>query len=171
MKRQKGPDLVQRFWLNDQEWFQISPRSFVIFFVSCVALATFSGGALNPEGSFADIGSHISKATIFYVTMAFTIASTGHTAAEDSPELMFVPLRYSFPEWKSIAKAMITTMLVHAYIVFVAPADPFMKFVTPLACILIAPMLVTGISKPFGPQQTTKQHGNRHRGENNKRYF
>ena len=153
IKRQKGPDLVERFWLNDQEWFQISPRSFVIFFVSCIALATFSGGALNPEGSFANIGSHISKATMFYVTMVFTFVSTGHTAAEDSPELMFVPLRYSFPEWKSIAKAMITTMLVHSYIVFVAPADPFMNFVTPLACIVMAPMLVTGISKPLDPRR------------------
>ena len=160
-KRQKGPDLVERFWLNDQEWFQISPRSFVVFFVSCIALATFSGGALNPEGSFANIGSHISKATIFYVTMAFTFVSTGHTAAEDSPELMFVPLRYSFPEWKSIAKAMITTVLVHTYIVFVAPADPFMNFVTPLACIVMAPMLVTGISKPLDPrrQQSSTETG------------
>ena len=153
IKRQKGPDLVERFWLNDQEWFQISPRRFVIFFVSCIALATFSGGALNPEGSFANIGSHISKTTIFYVTMAFTFVSTGHTAAEDSPELMFVPLRHSFPEWKTIAKAIITTMLLHTYIVFVAPADQVITFVTPLACILMAPILVTGISKPLDPRR------------------
>ena len=161
IKRQKGVDLVERFWLNDQEWFQISPRSFVIFFVSCIALASFSGGALNPEGSFANIGNHVSTATIFYVTMAFTLISTGHTAAEDSPELMFVPLRHSFPGWKTIAKAIITTMLVHTYIIFVAPADPILTSVTPLACIIIAPMLVAGISKPLDPrrQQASTETG------------
>lgn len=155
--RQKGPDLVERFWLNDQEWFQISPRSFVVFFISCLALALFSGGALNSEGSFANIGSRISKITIFYVTMAFTFVSTGHTTAEDSPELMFVALRHSFPEWKTIAKALITTLLIHTYIAFVAAADPFMTFVTPLTCIVMAPMLITGISKPLDPG---RQHGN-----------
>ena len=153
IKQQKGPDLVERFWLNEQEWFQISPRSFVILFVSSIALALFSGGALNPEGTFANIGSHISKATIFYVTIAFTLVSTGHTAAEDSPELMFVPLRHSFPEWKTIAKAIITTMLVHTYIIFVTPADPILTFFTPLACIVTAPMLLTGISKPLDPRR------------------
>ena len=153
MKRQKGPDLVERFWLNDREWFQISPRSFVIFLVSCIALASFSGGALNPEGSFADIGGHMSKATVFYVTMAFTFVSTGHTAAEGSPELMFIPLRHSFPEWKTIAKAIIITTMVHTYIVLVAPADPVITFVTPFACIIVAPWLVTGISKPLNPRR------------------
>ena len=161
MKRQKGPDLVERFWLNDREWFQISPRSFVIFFVSCIALASFSGGALNPEGSFANIGSHISKAILFYVTMAFTFVSTGHTAAEDSPELMFVPLRHVFPEWKTIAKTIITTMLIHTYIVLLAPADVVITFVTPLPCMIVAPLLVTGISKPLDPR---RQQGSTERG-------
>ena len=85
--------------------------------------------------------------------MAFTFVSTGHTAAEDSPELMFVPLRHGFPEWKTIAKAIITTMLVHVYIVFVAPADPVIIVVTPLACITMAPLLVAGISKPLDPRR------------------
>ena len=93
--------------------------------------------------------------------MAFTFVSTGHTTAEDSPELMFVPLRHSFPEWKMIAKAMITTMLIHIYIAFVAPADLFMTFVTPLACTVMAPMLVTGISKPLDPG---RQQGNQETG-------
>ena len=135
----------------------MSPRSFVIFFVACIALASFSGGALNSVGSFANIGSYILNISLFYVTMAFTFVSTGHTAAEDSPELMFDPLRHSFPQWKTIAKAIATTMLVHTYVIFVAPADPVITFVSPLACIITAPMLVTGISKPLDRR---RQQGN-----------
>ena len=48
---------------------------------------------------------------------------------------------------------MLTTMLIHTYIAFVAPADPFITFVTPLACIVMAPMLVTGVSKPLDPRR------------------
>ena len=100
--------------------------------------------------------------------MAFTFVSTGHTAAEDSPELMFVPLRHSFPEWKMIAEAIIITMLFHTYIVFVAPADAVLAFVTPLACIFMAPMIVTGISKPLN---LTRQQGSSERGTETKRVF
>ena len=52
-------------------------------------------------------------------------------------------------------------MLFHTYIVFVAPADPVITFVTPLACILMAPILVTGISKPLDPrrQQSSTETG------------
>ena len=151
IRRQKGPDLVIRFWLNDQEWFQISPRTFVIFFVSCLVLTAFSSGALNPDGIFANIGSHISKVTAFYVTMAFTFVSTDHTAVGDSPELMFVSPKHSFPEWKAIAKSLIITVLVHIYIVFVAPVDRFTIFVTPIASTVMTPVLVAGISRPLTP--------------------
>ncbi len=147
--RQKGQDLVERFWLNDQEWFQISPRSFVIFFVTCLALASFSGGALNSGGSFDSIGGHISKNTAFYVTMAFTLVSTGHTPAGDSPELMFVPLRHSFPDWKATARAIIGTMLVHTYLVLPASSMVDLSFAIPLACAIMAPLLLAGISKPL----------------------
>ena len=44
-------------------------------------------------------------------------------------------------------------MLVHVYIVSVAPADPVITVVTPLACITMAPMLVAGISKPLDPRR------------------
>ena len=155
IKRQKDVDLVERFWLNDQEWFQVSPRSFVIFLVSCIALASFSGGALNSEGSFASISNLISKNTAFYVTMAFTFISTGQPAAGESPELMFIPLKHSFPEWKSIVRAIIITILIHLYFIFVAPADPFTIFVTPIACMILAPLLLAGISRPL---KCTVQH-------------
>ncbi len=154
--RHKGQDLVERFWLNDQEWFQISPRSFVIFFVTCLALASFSSGALNSGGSFDSIGGHISKNTAFYVTMAFTLVSTGHTPAGDSPELMFVPLRHSFPDWKATARAIIGTMLVHAYLVLPASSIVDLSFATPLACAVMVPLLLAGISKPLN---STGQQG------------
>ena len=157
IRRQKGLDLIDRFWLNKQEWFQISPRSFVIIFVSCIALAAFSGGALNPEGSFASIGSHLSKNTAFYLTIVFTFVSTGHTPVGDSPELMFVPLRHSFPHWKAIARAITATTLVHSYLVvpFFSKAD--ISFVTPIACTIMAPLLLAGMSKVLDP---TGQGGN-----------
>ncbi|KAF6235159.1 hypothetical protein HO173_006788 [Letharia columbiana] len=158
IKRQKGPDLVERFWLGDQEWFQISPRSFVIFFVSCIALASFSGGALGLNGSFADIGSQVSKNTAFYVTMVFTFVSTGHTPVGDSPELMFVPLRHYFPAWKAIASAILATMLVHAYLVLAPLSEVDSSFATPLACTVVAPLLLAGLSKPL---DTVGQAGNR----------
>lgn len=154
---QKGPDLVDRFWLNDEEWFQISPRSFVIFFVSCIALASFSGGALNSDGIFASIGSPVSKNTAFYLIVAFTFDSTGHIPAGDSPELMFVPLRHYIPRWKITARAMIATMLVHAYLVFGAFFEMDPSFTTPLACTIVAPLLLAGISKPL---DSVGQEGN-----------
>lgn len=145
--RHKGQDLVERFWLNDQEWFQISPRSFVVFLVSCLALACFSGGALNPDRIFASVGSHFSKNIAFYVTMIFTFASTGHTPVGDSPELMFISLRHSLPEWKATAGAITITISVQSYILFVAPADSVLVFVIPLMCTLMAPLLLAGVSK------------------------
>lgn len=147
IRRQKGTDLVERFWLNDEEWFQISPRSFVVFFVSCVALASLSGGALNSDGVFASIGSNVSKNTAFYVTMIFTFVSTGHTLAGDSPELMFIPLRHIFPNWKATARAIIATMLVHAYLLFAPFSEVDPSFATPLACTIVAPLLLVGISR------------------------
>ena len=151
IRQQKGPDLVERFWLNDEDWFQISPRSFVIFFVSCIALSSLSGGALNSDGIFASIGNHVSKNVAFYVTMAFTFVSTGHTPAGDSPELMFVPLRHYLPNWKAAARALIATMLVHAYLVSAAfpEIDLSLSFVTPLACTVAVPLLLAGISIPL----------------------
>ena len=147
IRRQKGLDLVERFWLNDEEWFQLSPRNFVVFFVSCIVLSFSSGSALNLDGIFASIGSHVSKNVAFYVTMAFTLVSTGHISVGDSPELMFVPLKHYLPDWKPTARALIATMLVHFYLVFVAFQVHF-SFMTPLACTIVAPLLLAGISKP-----------------------
>ena len=165
IRRQKGPDLVERFWFNDQEWFQISPRSFVIFLVSCIALACFSGGVLNPDGSFASIGSHVSKNTAFYITIAFTFVSTGHTPVGDSPELMFVSLRHSFPKWKAVATAIMTAMLLHFYIVSTALAKIFFVFVTPLACIIMVPLLLAGVSRRLDSagQQLNREAGHEDR--------
>lgn len=157
IRRQKGPDLVERFWLNGLEWFQISSRSFVVFFVSCIAIACLSGGVLNTDGVFADIGGHISKNTAFYVTMAFTLVSTGHTPAGVSPGLMFVPLRHNFPDWKATARALVATMLVHAYLVYAAPTERFSSSTIPLACTITAPLLLAGISYPL---DSTGQQGN-----------
>ena len=149
IRRQKGPDLIERFWLNDQEWFQTSPRSFVICFVSYIALASISGGVPNSTGIFADIGSHLAKNVAFYVTMTFTFVSTGHTLAGDSPELMFVTLRHNFPDWKAATRAVIATMLVHAYLVLVPHSAVQLSLATPLACTIMAPLLLAGLSKPL----------------------
>ena len=121
----------------------------MVFFVSCIAVACLSGGALNTDGIFANIGGHISKNTAFYVTMAFTLVSTGHTPAGDSPELMFVPLRHSFPDWKATARALVATMLVHAYLVYAAPTEGVSSSTMPLACTIVAPLLLAGISYPL----------------------
>lgn len=153
ISRHKGPDLVERFWLNDQVWFQISPRSFVVFFVSCLALASFSGGALNSDGIFASFGSHVSKNIAFYVAMIFTFVSTGHTPVGDSPELMFVSLRHSFPEWKTTAGAITTTIMVQSYILFLAPADSILGFVVPLVCTVMAPLLFAGVSRRLDSEE------------------
>ena len=147
IRRQKCPDLVERFWLNDKEWFQISPRSFVIYFISCLAIASLSGGALNPEGSFATIGSHVSRVTAFYITMIFTFVSTGHTPAGDSPELMFVSLRHNVPDWRATIRATAVALCIHAYLVFPAFSALDLSFATPLACTIMAPLLLAGTSK------------------------
>ena len=158
IRRQKGPDLVERFWLNDQEWFESSPRCFVICFVSYVVLGSISGGALNSTGIFADIGSHIVKNVAFYVTMTFTFVSTGHTLAGDSPELMFAPLRHSFPDWKATTRAVIATMLVHAYLVLVPHSAVQLSLTTPLACTFMAPLLLAGLSKPLDSRDTERSN-------------
>ena len=121
----------------------------MVCFVSCVVLASISGGVLNSTGIFADIGSHISKNVAFYVTMTFTFVSTGHTLAGDSPELMFVPLRDNFQDWKATTSAVIATMLVHAYIVLVPHSAVQISLATPLACTFMAPLLLAGLSKPL----------------------
>lgn len=133
----------------------------MIFFVSCLAVACLSGGALNTDGIFADIGGHISKNTAFYVTMAFTLVSTGHTPAGDSPELMFVPLRHNFPDWRATARALVATMLVHAYLVYAAPTASFPSLTIPLACTITAPLLLAGISYPLDStgQQKSSEKG------------
>ena len=82
--------------------------------------------------------------------MAFTFVSTGHTLAGNSPELKFVPLRRNFPHFKAAATATIVTILVHAYIVFIAPAESLLSFVTPIICTIIAPLLLAGASVPLG---------------------
>ena len=131
----------------------------MVFFVSCIALACLSGGALNTDGIFADIGGDFSKNAAFYVTMAFTLVSTGHTTAEDSPELMFVPLRHNFPDRKATARAIVATMLVHAYLVYAAPTESFPSLTVPLACTITAPLLLAGISYPLdfiGQQENLK---------------
>ena len=158
IRRQKGPDLVDRFWLNNQQWFQISPRSFVILFVSCISLAAFSGGALNPDGNFASIGSHLSKNTAFYLTMIFTFVSTGHTPVGDSPELMFVPLKHSFPHLKPIARAVTITIVVHAYLFIPAFSKADISFVTPIACTIMTPLLLAGIAKTVDPTDRGSKH-------------
>ena len=123
----------------------------MIFFVSCLALASLSGGLLNLEGSFASIGGHISKNAAFYVTIAFTFVCTGHTPAGDSPELMFVSIRYSLPDWKATITAMIAAMLLHAC--FVLPAFRMVDdgFPTPILCTVAAPLLLAGISYRIAP--------------------
>lgn len=130
----------------------------MVFLFSCVALASLSGGALNSDGVFASIGSKVSKITAFYVTMAFTFVSTGHTPAGDSLELMLIPLRHNFPDWKATAKAIIATMLVHASLVFSAFSEVDPSFATPLACTIMAPLLLAGISSR---SDSTGQQGNR----------
>ena len=80
--------------------------------------------------------------------MAFTLVSTGHTPAGDSPELMFVPLRQNFPDWKATARAVVATMLVHAYLV-AAPTESLSSLAIPLACTITAPLLLAGISWPL----------------------
>ena len=161
IRRQRSAEFVERFWLNDQEWFQISPRSFVVFLFSCVALACLSGGALNSGGVFASIGSKISKSIAFYITMAFTFVSTGHTPAGESPKLMFIPLGHNFLDWKATAKAIIVTMLVHASLVFSAFPEVDPSFATPLACTIMAPLLLAGISSR---SYSMGQQGNREPG-------
>lgn len=130
----------------------------MIFFVSCIALASFSGGALGLGGSFASIGSQVSKNTAFYVTMAFTFASTGHTPIGDSPELMFVPLRHYFPNWKDTTRTLVATILVHAGLFLVAPIKGVSSFATPLACTIMAPLLLAGLSKPLDPAGQEANH-------------
>lgn len=89
--------------------------------------------------------------------MVFTFVSTGHTPAGDSPELMFVPLWHSIPDWKATARAIIATMLVHAYLVFPAFSKTNLSIVPPLACTIMAPLLLAGISKPSDHLNPTSQ--------------
>lgn len=121
----------------------------MVFLVSCIAVACPSAGALNTDGIFADIGADVLMNTAFYITIAFTLVSTGHTPAGDSPELMFVPLRQYFPDGKASARAIVATMLVHAYLAFAVPTEGFSSFATPLVCTVVAPLLLAGISWPL----------------------
>lgn len=63
---------------------------------------------------------------------------------------MFVPLRHNFPDWKATARAIFATILVHADLVFAAPTEAFSSL-APIACAIMAPLLLAGLSKPLDP--------------------
>lgn len=156
IRRQQGPDLVERFWLDDQEWLQLSPRSLAIWFISVMALAYISDGVSKSAGILADIGSHLTEDLAFYVTMIFALISTGHTLAADSPEMIFVPVRPNFPDWKATTRAVIAMILVHTYLVLVPHSAMQLSLVIPLACTIMTPLLLAGLSKPLDSRDSER---------------
>lgn len=138
IKRRKGPDLVERFWINDQPWFQINPRSFVIAFIICISILL--------AGTYVDKFRDISVTVSFYVALLFSLAATGHSPVGGSPEVIFVPLKYYFVDWSAAVSAVIATAVVHivsgTYI-----SDAVVSFVAPLMCTALTAMLLGGISK------------------------
>ncbi len=77
----------------------------MIAFITGICLALISGyipiySAWSPD---------ICVSAAFYVTMRFTFAATGPTPVEDSPEMMNVPLKKSFPDWRTAVEALSAT--------------------------------------------------------------
>jgi len=119
VNRQQGPDLVDRFWLNGQTWFHISPRSFVNAFITGICLALISGYL----ASYSAYSPSICVNAAFYVTMRLTFAAADHTPVKDSPKMMNLPLKKSFPDWRAAVEALPATFFVHLGLVFVTPND------------------------------------------------
>lgn len=133
---QKGPDTVERHWLNGQPWIQMSPRIFVLLLASCSML-----GYLSSSGS-----SEVPKTAGFYLVLAFTLASKGHSPVAESPEPMFVHLKHSLVGWKPVVGTLVITAMVHA-----ALENPDTERINsafgPVVCVLMVRLAMPIFSK------------------------
>jgi len=140
---QKGSDSIERHWINDRPWIQLSPRTFVLLLVSCFIVGS---QASNARSMGTIHMSEICKAAGFYLILAFTLACRGHSAMQDSPELMFVHLKHSFVDWTTAVGALSVTAMVHLSL-----QNPIIgalaSFLTPIACVIIASFLLPVFTK------------------------
>ena len=146
IKRRKGPDLVDRYWLNHQPWFQISPRGFVLVFFTMTFLAAISQWIPGDHAR----KEMLLKFAAFYVAMVYTFMATGHLPVEGSPEMVNVAISKSFPDWKATVEALCATLLVHTILIFVttenSPIGNFGGAFIPFFCTAVTPLLMYGVS-------------------------
>lgn len=86
------------------------------------------------------------KAAAFYLVIGFTLACRGHSPVEDSPELMFVHVKYSFVDWRLAVGALTATAVVH--LTLLTPViKSLSSFCVPVACVFMVRLLLPVFSK------------------------
>jgi hypothetical protein len=95
--------------------------------------------------------------------MRLNFAATGHTPVEDSPEMMNIPLKKSFPGWRAAVEALSATFFVHLDLVFVIPNDHIpaqsvIDFLSSILCMGMMPLLFAGVSKPREETESQRNH-------------
>lgn len=163
IKHQRGSDNVDKFWLNGSPFCQQTPLHSVIAFVFCILLLAVSVNLSEIERNHGvlPIVSSICKVGTFYVAMTFTFAATGHTNTQDSQQLKIVHRDDKIRPWYTVSKAVLATAFVHvvtevgAAIWWKISSDMaslmllkrLSSLVVPIACIIIMPLLLAGISR------------------------
>lgn len=150
IRRQKGPDLVERYWLNDEAWVQISPRVFVTAFIMGICVTVISSTLQQISNNSEAIG----VAAAFYIIMIFSLAATGHTAVGASPELMILPLKNNFRDWRATVGALSATIVVHMLLLLAGldtkfPGMFFPGLLVLLVCVGMTPLLLAGVTNPM----------------------
>lgn len=115
----------------------MSPRIFILLLASCFAISY-----LSSSGS-----SEVPKTIGFYLVLAFTLASKGHSPVAESPEPLFVHLKHSLVDWKLVVGALSTTVLTHA-ILESPDTERISSVFAPIACVLIVRLAMPILSKP-----------------------
>ena len=153
----QNPKVVERFWLNDEAFFQVNPKTLVLTMGLCWALAVVSVNAENLTGyDYDQLSSGLSngcRLAVFYVIITFTLVSSGHNPVQSWPNAL-TPSPPSILNLDNHAlKAALGTALLHAANVTTQmlypslPVDLAVRSLIPLICVGIAPLLLVGISR------------------------
>jgi len=146
VKRHKGPDIVDRYWLNGKPWLQLSPRVFVFTFITLIGILLASGLIQDIYGHFNTQSLEVNVMIAFYVFLAFILASTGHSTPEDHPEMMLAPLRIGFGNFEAAIASMLTAVAFHISLNFQFIRSLGILAVPPTATFM-ALVLIAGLSK------------------------
>lgn len=115
VQHQRGPDKIDKFWLNGSPFCQQNPLQTVIAFVVYTSLCVV-GVQLSEFGKHSGvllIMSNVCTLGTYYVAVAVALDATGHKNLKSSSELTVLHEDDRLREWYTLVKALIATASVH----------------------------------------------------------